>query len=154
MLDRLQQFFLPLWTVKKRIVEFFIGKTVQLLSNQTIVQQPLSRWSLLSRSCQTKTDKRIQILWVNVRNPVTYASLYFLAEGRQLNCHKGRSERGHFIEHTSQRPNIAFSSVRQISPNFRTGIVRRASLGAGKATFADLWNIQVSQSCLSLLTTQ
>lgn len=67
---------------------------------------------------------------------------------------KRRPEGSHFIKNTTHRPNVAFAIVRQVSPNFRAGIIRSASLGASKTTLTDLANIQISQLDLFVILAQ
>jgi len=60
-------------------------------------------------------------------------------------CSKRWPQHSHFIEHTSQRPNVTLEIIRLFIPNLRRSIVRRSSLCDCKLIHQMLRNIKISQ---------
>ena len=61
-----------------------------------------------------------------------FAWLHFLKQSGQIFGHKRRTESAHFIEHTPERPDIAFEVVRLVSPDLGRGVERSAGLSIGQ----------------------
>ena len=86
-----------------------------------------------------------QIFWIKPRKRLIDPLLYFSKEFFEVVGSEGRSQSGHFIDNTSQWPDVALRVIRSVIPHFRTCVVRSSSLCPGHPPFGNLWNIEVAQ---------
>jgi len=55
------------------------------------------------------------------------------------------------VEHTSQRPDVAFGVVGKFRPNLGTGVIGSAGLGGCHSAPADFADVQIGQPYLSVV---
>lgn len=115
------------------------------------MQQGFSAGPVSTVIGETQPDEVLQFLRVKGRYSVVVTSDDSFFESVDVRSHEGRPESRHFVEDAAHGPDIALAVVGQIRPYFRTGVVWSASLGAGKPTFADFTDIEVSQFQLFII---
>ena len=82
----------------------------------------------MGRHLQEKFDHLVEVLRKARRDFRVDASQDLFVEALHIFSSERRFQSDGFIENAPQGPNVAFLIIRLISPNFRTGIVRRPSL--------------------------
>jgi len=144
-LDGLQQSVLFVGDgVVRRLVEFIVGEHVDSFSDVSMMQEWLARRSLFAVSRQAHSDHILQIFRIHAWNSIVYSFYDFFLETVNIIGHERRVEGCQLIKNAAQRPYIAFSIVGNVTrPDFRTSIIRCASLSDCQSTFTYFWDIQV-----------
>ncbi len=114
-----------------------------------ILEQVIGRRPFCRNFFKQIINQKFQVLGVRWRNGRKCLHNNILVETLHINPLERWRQHDHFIENTSQRPNVRLVVIRQVFPDLRTGIVRGSSLSHAKIT--NFWDIHVTQFGLALL---
>lgn len=107
--------------------------------------QFLGRWSILRVDLQAVTYSILEIMRVMLRDWRKFPLGDLLVKLIHIFGKEWWLQRCKLVNHTTQRPDVAFGGIGLIGPNLRRTVVGSSSLSLHDSVFGDLRNIHISK---------